>query len=397
MSSQIVSIAQNAASLTAGKQYGEYSKVILHVTDELAYTVGNDTGMTMELTMPFGSREMAQNILKDLAGYQYQSFDAADALLDPAVQLGDALDVNGIYGGIYSMRSKLGKLYAADVGAPEVKQIDQAFKFKSSRDRKVARDFLSVYANLSIHADQIRAEVEERKSAVEKLNAALNVQAGKIDAKVEKSGGDRGSFSWEMEYDHFAFFSNNSVLFRLAKGVAELTGKIVATSGKIGGFDILSNRLSYNNMDWGGTNTTGIYIGPRGIQCGKNCQIDSNGNIYAENGTFRGNVSAGNIQYGGNYGTMSGSGITGHSISGGRLEYGTVSTSYTSGGINASLANADFAADIVRGLQNFGALKGNTLLVNTLYFDGKYLERRTIDYKMANGENGRMQVICWKS
>lgn len=141
MSSQLVSIAQNAASLTAGNKYSEYSKVILHVTDDVAYTVGNDSGMTMELTMPFGTRAMAQNILNDLTGYQYQSFDAQDALIDPAVQMGDAMDVNGIYGGIYSMRSKMGKLYVADVGAPAIKQINQKFQYKSSHDRQVARDF----------------------------------------------------------------------------------------------------------------------------------------------------------------------------------------------------------------------------------------------------------------
>lgn len=338
MSSQIISIAQNAAALTAGKQYGGYSKVILHVTDELAYTVGNDTGMTMELTMPFGTREMAQNILADLAGYQYQSFDAVDALLDPAVQLGDGLDVNGIYGGIYSMHSTLGKLFAADVGAPAIKQIDQTVKFKSDHDRQVIRDFLSVYAKLSIQGDRITAEVQERRSEVEKLNAALTVQAEKIAAKVEKTGGDRGSFGWDLEYDSWTVYSNNSVVFRLTKGLAELTGKIVATSGKIGGFDILPDRLSFNNQTWGGTNTSGIYIGPKGIQCGKNCKIDSIGNIYAESGTFRGSVSAGNIQYGGSYGTFNGGGITGRSVTGSVIAAGTISTVNTSQGIQVSLS-----------------------------------------------------------
>ena len=40
MSSKVVSIAQNAVSLKAGKQYSGYTKVILHVSDEVSYTVG---------------------------------------------------------------------------------------------------------------------------------------------------------------------------------------------------------------------------------------------------------------------------------------------------------------------------------------------------------------------
>ena len=115
MSSKVVSIAQNAVSLKAGKQYSGYTKVILHVSDEVSYTVGNDNGLTMEYTMPFGTPQMAQDILDSISGYQYQEYDATDALIDPAVQLGDGLDVNGIYGSIDTKRTKFGYLFHADV------------------------------------------------------------------------------------------------------------------------------------------------------------------------------------------------------------------------------------------------------------------------------------------
>lgn len=369
LSSQIASLTQNAASLTSGKLYGGYSKVILHVTTELAYTVGNDSGMTMELTMPFGTREIAQNILSDLVGYQYQSFDASDDLLDPAVQLGDALDVNGVYGGIYSMRSKMGKLFAADVGAPEVKQIDQTAKFKKSKDRQVVRDFMSVYAKLSIQADQIAAEVEQRKSEVEKLNASLAVQAGQIAAKVSKTGGDKGSFGWEMEYNHFTFYSNNKVLLDLREGLAQLTGKI-------GGFYIMKDYLSYNGQTWGGTNSVGGYLGFSGLQLGPRdggFYVDMRGNMHAENGTFNGYVKAKRIEYGGDAGNLSGSAIEEHTLSGRRLEYGTVSTSYTSGGINTSLGYANFSNDVFDGNESVSYIK-----TGSLKLDGHYLNRASV-------------------
>lgn len=50
-------------------------------------------------------------------------------------------------------------------------------------------------------------------------------------------------------------------------------------------------------------------------------------------------VAAKNIKHGGSYGTMHGSGITGHSIS----------TGETSSGINQSLADADYSADVFSG------------------------------------------------
>lgn len=47
---------------------------------------------------------------------------------------------------------------------------------------------------------------------------------------------------------------------------------------------------------------------------GANFYVSPNGDLNANNGTFRGNVYAGNIQYGGNYGTFSGAGLTADSI-----------------------------------------------------------------------------------
>ena len=125
-----------------------------------------------------------------------------------------------------------------------------------------------------------------------------------------------------------------------------MDGEIRASSGKIGNWDIDSNSLSYNGQTWGGTNSTGAYIGQSGIQLGKNFRVDMQGNLSASSGTFSGNVYAGSIKYDEKasdnvYGRFNGTGIAGGSISGSRLKANTVSTSYTSTGINASLANSD--------------------------------------------------------
>ena len=48
-------------------------------------------------------------------------------------------------------------------------------------------------------------------------------------------------------------------------------------------------------------------------------------------------------------GYFSGSGLESHTVSGNRLQYNTVSTSYTSGGINTSLGYADYANGVFNG------------------------------------------------
>lgn len=124
---------------------------------------------------------------------------------------------------------------------------------------------------------------------------------------MTKTGGSSSSFGWELLDDSWKVKANNTTVFQITKSGAEVRGKITALSGKIGGFDIQSDYLSYNNQVWNGTNSRGIYIGVNGIQCGPEAngvQITPTGNLYAENGYFRGSVSAGRIDYGGDDGYL---------------------------------------------------------------------------------------------
>lgn len=373
MSSQAISVGRNAVSLTAGKRAKEYTKVILHVTDDVAYTVGNDLGLTMEYTNPFGTPEMAWNILRSISGYQHQSFDASSVLLDPAAQLGDGLDINGMYGGIATLNAHYGPQFTADAGAPAIQEINQKAPYKSSQERQVERNFISVYGKLSIQADQIAAEVEARKSDVETLNSLLKVQADQIAAKVSKTGGDPKSFAWEMYAAYMRFLANNKEILRLDASGAVLSGIIIALGGKIGGFDIMSDYLSYNNQTWGGTNTTGAYLGRSGLQLGRNFSVDMQGHAVMASADIRGTLRAGDLIYGGDAGYFDGSGIGSHTVAGNRLQYGTVSTSYTSGGINTSLGYANFADDVFNGNDIAGYMG-----TYNLKLDGHWLNRASV-------------------
>lgn len=173
----------------------------------------------------------------------------------------------------------------------------------------------------------------------------------------------------------------------------------MATSGKIGGFEILRDYLSYNGQTWGGTNTTGGYFGIHGIQLGKNFKVDMQGNLQAASGTFWGSVRAGNVQYGGDAGYFNGGGLKSGSVYGGSsgaISGGSISTFNTSGGINTSLGYADWTRNVMNGIGQFLTMTGSFLGAKNINLDGKRLVRKTIDYKMASGANGRMQVVCWE-
>ena len=359
--SNSVNILRNMVSFDKAEQFDGFSKVVIIVSDEIEYSAGTDTGRTLTLNCPWGNQEIANNILQSIKGFQYQPMTAENALVDPSVEIGDGISANGVYSGVYSLETKFNSNLPTTVSAPADEELYEEHTYVPKSEREVTRKFLEFQSQFRIQDGKISAEVSAREEAVNEINAQLAIQADQISAKVSQTGGNSSSFAWELLSTAFKLKSNGKDVFIADRNGVQVVGKITATSGKIGGFDIKSNYISYNNQTWGGTNTTGIYIGANGVQLGRNFRVDNHGNLYATSGTFTGAVSAGNIQYGGDDGYMSGYGIGSHTVSGNRLQYNTVSTSYTSGGINTSLGYADFANGVFNGWNKASNIYASTI------------------------------------
>lgn len=394
--SDSTNIQKRFQSLERAETFDGYSKVIVNVTDDVRYISGTDVGRTLEITSPFGSQKVADDILSRIQGFQYQPFSASGAILDPAVELGDGISADGLYSGVFKKKISLGSLYTADVSAPGGEKINYQVPYKSKQERTIERNYRNLTTELKVQAGLISAEVTERKSDIETINAALKVQSGEISAKVSKTGGSASSFGWTLLDDSWTLTASNSAVLKATKDGVEIYGKLFAKEGgKIGGFDILANYLSYNNMTWGGTNTNGIYIGTSGIQLGKNFKVDTAGNLTAASGKFTGNVYAGNIEYGGSAGYLDGSGLSSHSVYGSQIGYNTISTSYTSSGINTSLGYADYANGVFNGWNKISFLKSSNITTAELSLNGSYIEKTTIYYKNQSGVNTSMKVLTW--
>lgn len=314
----VINLGHRVSSVDVSPQFQPYSKVIIHVDDDSAIEVGNDTGRVLEFDNPFGSKEMAQNILNRLSGYQYQPYQADGALLDPAAEIGDAVGTATSYGGLYTRSRKFGRLMKADISAPHDEEINHEFRYESPQERKFTRVTGEIRASLIITNNMIQSEVAERKAQGDelssrltqtsnaitaevsrataeegRLSASISVQASEIAAKVDSSGGG-GSFSWVLNSSSHTWKANNADVMRVSASGLWVKGQIEATSGKIGGFDIGSNALSYNGLTWGDTSRNyGAYIGQSGIQLGKNFSVDNSGNLKASNITLSGTLNIG--------------------------------------------------------------------------------------------------------
>ena len=395
-------LLRRVKSLDISPEQPAYSGVVIFAGQDeegnnIEYSAGDRTGTVLEITNEWGSQAQADAIYQKIRGFKYQPYRATGSQLDPSVEIGDAVAVSDIYGGVFSKTTAFGRHIRTDLEAPSKEEVEHEFQLQSSTDRRFERFTRSVRASLSVNASQIAAEVEDRKAADDLLRATLNIHAQEIEAKVYKEGGDDASdFWWKLLSTGWDAGTGSKTVFAVKKTGAYVDGEIRATSGKIGGFDIQSNYLSYNGQTWGGTNTTGAYIGQSGIQLGKNFKVDMQGNLTASSGTFSGNVYAGNIKYGDSAGYLSGSGISSGSISGNRLAANTVTTAYTSGGINTSLGYADFANGVFGGWNEASYAYISKLNVTSdMYYRNYTVSPKSYTFKDSSGSQVTLYYMAW--
>lgn len=415
-------LLKRVRSLEVSPELSGYSGVRIYAGQDdegnsIEYFAGNTTGKILEIINDWGTQAQADAISKKILGYRYQPYTAIGSQIDPSVELGDAVTVSDTYGGVFSRRSIYGKHIISDVSAPVYDEIEHEFQIQSPTNRQYDRFTRQMRASLSITNAKILAEVSDRKSDVQSLtskilieanritqevtarqndvnsiNSKLTLQAGQIAAKVSKTGGSPSSFGWTLTDSDWTIKANNQNILRATKSGLEVYGKVTATSGKIGGFDINTNYLSYNNQVWGGTNSTGIYIGISGIQLGKYFKVDSAGNLTARSGRFEGTVYAGNIQYGETGGYFSGSGISSGSIYGNRMVANTISTAYTSGGINTSLGYADYANGVFNGWNTAAQLKTGA---QGLSIGGHTVQVASTSFSDGSGNTISLKYLTW--
>lgn len=284
--------------------------------NNVEYFAGDRSGTVLEITNEWGSQDQANAIYRKILGFKYQPYSAGGTSIDPASELGDAVTMSDVYGGICTKRTTFGKSIRTDLEAPYTEEVEHEFQIQSPTDRQYERFTRSVRSSLSITATKIAAEVEAREAADKAIRATLSVQANAIEARVTKVGGSSSSFGWKLLDNSWTVSGNGKDIFTVNSNGAKVEGEIRATSGKIGGFDIQEDYLSYNDQTWGGTNTRGCYIGSSGIQLGKNFKVDMSGKLTASSATL-GSINVGHGQaYGTYYGDLSACGGSVSDLSG---------------------------------------------------------------------------------
>ena len=345
--SDVVSLARRVGLVEVAPQFSNYSKVIIHVDDETVIEVGDDTGRALEFDNPFGTQQMAQDILTKLTGYQYQPAKVTDALLDPAAEIGDAANVRGSYFGIYQRERRFLEAMPADISAPQDEEINHEYHFETPQNREFRRQIDDVKASLIIANDR-------------------------IDASVSQTGGEQSSFGWSLTSDGHRWYANNKEVMAVTASGLKVTGEIEATTGKIGGFDIGAKALSYNGLNWGDTNkTSGAYIGQSGIQLGKKFSVDNSGNVTATRLTIDTLVIGGTNVSAATLNSRANSAYTSTSSGGYCYNGATYGRNFNNASSETGTNPNGFTCKVLNNTSNYMKFYGNTLTLKTIVINSK--------------------------
>ena len=250
------------------------SRVTLMVDDNNAITAGDDTGREIVADCPFATQEMVNALLANLQGYQYHAYTASDAGIDPAVELGDAVTV----GGIYSVVSRIeddGTGYPSIAAPgeaeledeyPSVGPVTQTFNRQISETRslisktseeillQVENELKGLSSSFSVQLQQIQSQVTGLNGQVSSItqkvdNITLSVSNGSTSSSISLSVGGVTVSSQTIQMNGLVTFTG------LANGTTTIDGACIKT-GTIEAERLnLTGAITFSDLD---TNTRGV-------------------------------------------------------------------------------------------------------------------------------------------
>lgn len=191
-----VFLGTRMAQLDTSPSLAPVSKVILAVDSENAYIAGNDTGRTVEVTCPYGTQEMANNILSALSSYTYTPAMAQDAILDPAAEIGDGLTMGGVYTVLAQSTLTFDGLMTSDAGAPGQAEQESEYKYQSPVIADIDWQLAETRSLISKTSEEILLKVENE---LEVLSSSFSVQLQQIQSQVTGLNGQVSSITQKVD------------------------------------------------------------------------------------------------------------------------------------------------------------------------------------------------------
>lgn len=163
------------------------SKVALTLDDEHGYTAGDDSGYTLTASCLYSDQEAADRALGRLRGVRYDPAEAAGAVFNPLLELGDALYSGGNLFRVYRMEIDYDVLFVADLAAPIDGDVEHEIPYQTSTERLVNWKAAQARAYIDMGLEELELGV---KNEVEGLSSSINIQLNSITSRVQGAEGN---------------------------------------------------------------------------------------------------------------------------------------------------------------------------------------------------------------
>ena len=127
------------------------------------------SGRTIETSNPLiwdasVGNTVAQNILAAVQGYAYKPFTADGAIINPVVEIGDAVEVGDVYSVIADIETNFSPLMSANISAPVGSDIDHEYPYESSENRELMQQLQGLKTSFIVENGRIAAEISDIQS-----------------------------------------------------------------------------------------------------------------------------------------------------------------------------------------------------------------------------------------
>lgn len=273
-------VGQRAASLTVSPQFEAITMVRVFVDDNNVYQAGTETGRVLEVDCPYGTQEMANIMLSQVEGFQYQPMTATDALADPALELGDAVNVGGVLATAVQTAITFDAMMAMDISAPGQEEIESEYPYVSKQVSQFNHDLAETRSLIAKTSEEILLQVSGQFDTVEDAISSIQINVDQInlrvegvDTEMEELGTQVSEISLKMDSLTLSVSNDKtSSTLKLMAGSAQLSSAKITFTGvvtfdslstkgatEINGANITTGKISADRIDVANLLVTKVY------------------------------------------------------------------------------------------------------------------------------------------
>lgn len=174
-------IGTRASSLTNYDEIGPITGVLLVVSNNNEYYQSGDyTGYVLTINCPYGTQEIANDILLNVYGQTYKGYRAEGAILKPEAELGDGVTVGDIYSVLAYRHVEFGPGHMSEIAAPGENEIDYEYQYKGTTQSSINNDVDSLKSYISRMFGELSLQITTLTGRVEALTQTVNAISDKV-------------------------------------------------------------------------------------------------------------------------------------------------------------------------------------------------------------------------